>query len=129
MMGRSSKMSQLPYDAARLLAELRREKGFSSFGLLIQALFAHVILRLGGDILDIRSPGHPDIRAIFGGRIHNIEVETAKRKTNPRRLESWRSRGPINHQGLGARLLLCFGLRAASRMVVRGYCFSRTKDH
>ena len=88
MMGRSSKMSQLPYDAARLLAELRREKGFSSFGLLIQALFAHVILRLGGDILDIRSPGHPDIRAIFGGRIHNIEVETAKRKTNPRRLEA-----------------------------------------
>ena len=87
-MAQSSRTSQSPYDAARLVTELRREIGFTNFGLVVQALFAHVILRLGGDVIDIRNPGHPDIRAILGGEIHNIEVETAKRKTIPRRLEA-----------------------------------------
>ena len=80
-------MFQSPYDAARLLAVLRDDVGFPRFGLVIQALFAHVLLRLGGEVLDIRNPGHPDIRAILAGQLHNIEVETAKRKTVPRRLE------------------------------------------
>ena len=81
------KMSQSPYDAARLLAEFRDDVGSPKFGLVVQALFAHVLLRLGGEILDIRTPGHPDIRAILAGQLHNIEVETAKRKTVPRQLE------------------------------------------
>ena len=86
MKDRALKMSQ--YDAARLLAVLRDDIGFSRFGLVVQGLFAHVLLRLGGDVLEVRNPGHPDIRANLAGRVHNIEVETAKRKTIPRRLES-----------------------------------------
>ena len=80
-------MSQSPYNAARILTEFRDDVGFPTFGLVVQALFAHVLLRLGGEVLDIRNPGHPDIRAILAGQLHNIEVETAKRKTIPRRLE------------------------------------------
>ena len=82
------KMSQPRYDAARLLSGLWDDIGFQRFGLVIQALFAHVLLRLGGEVLDVRNPGHPDISAILAGQLHNIEVETVKRKTVPRRLES-----------------------------------------
>ena len=86
-MGPSLKMSQLTYDAAILMVNLRREIGFSKFGLVVQALFAHVILRLGGKVLDIKNPGHPDIYAVMNGQLYYIEVETAMRKTIPRRLE------------------------------------------
>jgi hypothetical protein len=81
-------MSQLPYDAARVLAELRTEIGLSSFGLVVQALFAHVLVRLGANVLDIKNPGHPDISVILGGQLHNIEVEAATRKSITRRLQS-----------------------------------------
>ena len=80
-------MSQSAYDAAILLENLRRDVGFSKFGLVAQALFAHVLLRLGGRITEINNPGHPDIRAVLGGQLYNIEVETAMRKTLPRRLD------------------------------------------
>ena len=86
-MGLGLKMSQSTYDAAMLLANLRREIGFSKFGPVVQALFAHVLLRLGGLVLDIKHPGHPDISAILGGQLYNIEVETATKKTIPRHLE------------------------------------------
>ena len=82
-----SKMSQSPYDAAKLLADLRNDVGVQRFGLVVQALFAHVLLRLGGNVLDVKSPGHPDIRAMLAGQMYNIEVETAGRKTLPRQLE------------------------------------------
>lgn len=80
-------MSQSPYDAAKLLTDLRNDVGFCKFGLVIQALFAHVLLRLGGKVVDIKNPGHPDIRAILEGQLYNIEVEHATRKTLPRQLE------------------------------------------
>ena len=80
-------MSQSPYDAAGLLADLRREVYFSKYGLVVQALFAHVLKKLGGIVLEINNPGHPDIRMNLGGLRYNIEVETASRKTLPRELE------------------------------------------
>lgn len=80
-------MSQSPYDAARLLSDLRDDVGFQKFGLVIQALFAHAWLRLGGGVLEIKNPGHPDIRAVVAGKFYNLEVETAKRKTLPRQLQ------------------------------------------
>ena len=80
-------MSQSPYEAAILLINLRHEVGFSRFGLMIQALFAHVLLRLGGRVLDIKNPGHPDVTAILDGQRYYIEIEVANRKTIPRRLD------------------------------------------
>ena len=80
-------MSQSPYDAAGLLADLRREVYVSRYGLVVQALFAHVLKKLGGIVLEINSPGPPDIRMNLGGLRYNIEVETASRMTLPRQLE------------------------------------------
>ena len=80
-------MFQSPYDAAKLLTDLRNDVGFSKFGLVVQGLFAHVLLRLGWNVLDVKNPGHPDICAILAGQLYNIEVETATRKTLPRQLE------------------------------------------
>ena len=80
-------MSQSPYEAAKLLRDLRNDVGFSKFGLVTQGLFAHVLLRLGGNVVDVKNPGHPDIRAILEGQLYNIEVEHATRKTLPRQLD------------------------------------------
>ena len=80
-------MSQSPYDAAKLLVDLRNDVGIQTFGILVQALFAHVLLRLGGKVLDVKHPGHPDILATWAGHLYYIEVETATRKILPRHLE------------------------------------------
>ncbi len=81
------KMSQSPYDAAGLLASFRREVSLRTYGLVVQALFAHTLKKLGGVVREINNPGHPDIRMTLGGLRYNIEVETASRKTLPRQLE------------------------------------------
>ena len=82
-----SKRSQLPYDAAILLTPLRRDIGDSKFGFLVQALFAHVLLRLGGRIKEVKNQGHPDIVAVLGGLVYYIEVEAPRRTTAPRQLD------------------------------------------
>lgn len=82
-----SKRYQLVYEAAMLLAPLRRDVGDSRFGLVVQALFAHVLLRLGGRIVDIKNQGHPDIIAVLGGQIYHIEVEAPRKTTVPRQLD------------------------------------------
>lgn len=78
-MARASKTSQLAYDAAKILYNLRSDASPASFGLLTQVLFAHVLGRLGARLEDIRNPGHPDIIAQLGGRLYNIEVEVVGR--------------------------------------------------
>lgn len=79
-------MSQSTTDAARLLIDLRDQVGFSRFGLVSQALLAHVLMRLGGNVLEINNPGHPDILALLGGERYYLEAETVKYKTIPRQL-------------------------------------------
>lgn len=86
-MALNSKMSQSRYDAAKLLTDLRNDVGYPRFGLVVQALFAHVLLRLGGNVLDVKNPGHPDICATLAGQVFNIEVEAPKGKILPRQLE------------------------------------------
>ena len=82
-MARGLKMSQSAYEATKLLVNFRRGVGDSKFGLVVQAMFAHVLLRLGGNVLDVKNPGHPDIRAMLGGELYNIEVEAPKGKQFP----------------------------------------------
>ena len=53
---------------------------------MAQALLAHALLRLGGNVLEINSPGHPDIRVLLAGQLYNIEAETVKYNTVPRQL-------------------------------------------
>ena len=87
-MVRGSRMSRSTYEAASLLIDFRDQVGFSRFGLVAQALLAHVLLRLGGKVLEINNPGHPDILALLGGQLYSIEAETVKYKTVPRKLTS-----------------------------------------
>lgn len=53
------------------------------FGYKVQALAAHVLLRLGHTIEAINQSGHPDIVASWGGREFRFEVEAEV--TGPRR--------------------------------------------
>ena len=87
-MVRGSKMSRSTYEAASLLIDFRDQVGFSRFGLVAQVLLAHVLLRLGGKVVEINNPGHPDILVLLGGQLYNIEAETLKYKTVPRQLAS-----------------------------------------
>jgi hypothetical protein len=59
-----------------LLDNLRVEFGDSSFGYRVQALFAHVLIRLGVVILEINRQGHPDIRAKLGGDVMIVQVKS-----------------------------------------------------
>lgn len=69
------------YDAARELAKIRADESPQYFGLLAQAWFSHVLLRLGARVSAILNPGHPDIIAWLDGRRYNIEVEIARPTT------------------------------------------------
>ena len=80
-------MSQSAYEAPKLLADFRSSIGDSEFGLVVQAMFAHVLLRLGGKVWDVKNPGHPDVSATLGGELYNFEVEAPKGNKSPRRLD------------------------------------------
>lgn len=55
---------------------LRTNIGDSEFGYRMQAFFAHVLLELGGSIIEINQQGHPDIKAHFNGKISLFQVKT-----------------------------------------------------
>ena len=82
------KISLRDYEAARTLQLLQEEIGLSKLGLLAQALLAHVILRVGGVVYDVRHIGHPDIVARHSGALLRVEAEVATQKQMPRQLET-----------------------------------------
>ncbi|MBI4244231.1 MAG: hypothetical protein HY606_09100 [Planctomycetes bacterium] len=55
---------------------LRASIGDSEFGYRMQAFFAHVLLELGGSIIEINQQGHPDIKWNFNGKTSLIQVKT-----------------------------------------------------
>jgi hypothetical protein len=61
---------------AKVLAELRGECGDSEFGYRMQALFAHVLMRIGCRVHEINTRGHPDILATRGDRQVFVQVKT-----------------------------------------------------
>ena len=64
------------FDAKRVVDGLRAKCGDSEFGYRLQALFAHILLRLSARIVEINAQGHPDIRAVLGDRELLIQVKT-----------------------------------------------------
>ena len=48
----------------------------SEFGYRLQALFAHILLRLSARVVEINAKGHPDIRAVLGDRELLIQLKT-----------------------------------------------------
>lgn len=65
-----------------LLEILRRDVGDSEFGYRIQGLLAHVLLRIGGRITQIKPQGHPDIVAHLGSRRFLLQVKAVHSKLN-----------------------------------------------
>ena len=58
----------------------------AEFGYKVQALAAHVLLRLGYRIDAVNQSGHPDIVADWGGREFRFEVEAQAGRPRPRKL-------------------------------------------
>ena len=61
--------------AAECVRRIRADAGASAFGYKIQALAAHVLVRLGYGVTEVNSSGHPDIVAEKNGREYRFEVE------------------------------------------------------
>ena len=67
--------SEIDSGADECVERIRLSISAVQFGYKIQALGAHVLLRLGYDIVAVNSSGHPDIVAIKGGKEIRFEVE------------------------------------------------------
>ena len=66
------------FTATPLLEALRIQCGDSEFGYRMQALFAHVLIRLGAKVLEINAKGHPDIKVMLGQELMLIQVKSAE---------------------------------------------------
>lgn len=71
------------FQVKHVLDGLRAEFGDSDFGYRVQALFAHVLLRLGAGVREINQQGHPDIRAELNGQLHLIQVKSISHSNVP----------------------------------------------
>ena len=72
--------------ATECIERIRSGTSSSEFGLKIQAVAAHVLLRLNYRITTVNQPGHPDIAAIRDGTEYRFEVEAEFTKPTPRKL-------------------------------------------
>ena len=68
-------MSRARLDVSECIERIRSGISAVEFGYKIQAVAAHVLLRLGYRIEAVNRSGHPDIVAISGGREFRFEVE------------------------------------------------------
>lgn len=70
------------------LDRLLLESGDSAFGFKMQAVAAHILLRLGHNILEVNRVGHPDIVSVKEGVEFRFEVEAEVRGHRKRMLEA-----------------------------------------
>ena len=70
-----STTSAFTSDARDCIYRIRSASSEPEFGYKVQALAAHVLLRLGYRVNELNSSGHPDIVAIRDGMEVRIEVE------------------------------------------------------
>ena len=62
---------------AELLLDLRRRVGDVEYGYRIQGFFAHVLMLLGAEIIELNAQGHPDIVATLDSHTVFVEVEAS----------------------------------------------------
>lgn len=62
-------------EANRCLDRMHSELTPRAFGYKIQALAAHVLVRLGYEVANVNESGHPDIAAYRNGKEFRFEVE------------------------------------------------------
>jgi hypothetical protein len=68
-------------DITHALEQLRDKCGDAEFGYRTQGLFAHVLIRQGYKILDVKAQGHPDIRALGHDREMLVQVKTVAHRS------------------------------------------------
>ena len=73
-------------DASNCIERIRSSITASEFGYKVQALAAHVLLRLGYSIDAVNQAGHPDIVATRGGVELRFEVEAEVTRPRLRKL-------------------------------------------
>lgn len=74
--------------AARCIDDLRLRLSAPEFGYKLQAVAAHVLLRLNFEVQDIRRSGHPDIIATRGVDEYRFEIEAEVVGSRARQLKS-----------------------------------------
>ena len=79
-------MSPARPDASECIERIRSSVSAVEFGYKIQAVAAHILLRLGYRIEAVNRAGHPDIVAIREGREFRFEVEAEAFGPRPRQL-------------------------------------------
>ncbi len=79
-------MSRARPDASECVERIRSSVSPGEFGYKIQALAAHVLLRLGYRIEAVNRSGHPDIVAVKERREFRFEVEAEAFGPRPRQL-------------------------------------------
>jgi len=68
-------LSQSLFEATEILRGLHRKVGSPDFELRVQALFAHILLRLGWSVRQLNHPGHPDVLVETSHGMLKFEVE------------------------------------------------------
>jgi hypothetical protein len=64
------------FDIKPILDSLRSRIDDSEFGYRMQALFAHVLLEMGGSIVQINQQGHPDIKSEIYDKTSLFQVKS-----------------------------------------------------
>ena len=72
------------FEVGHVVNALRQSIGDSEFGYRAQGFLAHVLMRLGGGIIDIKPQGHPDITARLGGKTLLIQVKAVQARSRRR---------------------------------------------
>lgn len=73
--------------ASACLDRLLQESGDTLFGLKMQAVAAHILLRSGHELREVNRFGHPDIVSVKDGVEYRFEVEAEVRGHRKRMLE------------------------------------------
>jgi len=77
-------MNDKRFKAGWIINDLLSEIGDSEFGYRAQGFFAHVLIGVGGKILEINSQGHPDITAVLSGKTLLIQVKSVHARSTRR---------------------------------------------
>jgi len=77
----------VPIQAAGCIEDMRLNVRSAEFGYKVQALAAHVLLRLGFQVHAINQSGHPDIVATRGAKRYHFEIEAEVGRPRSRRLK------------------------------------------
>lgn len=86
--------------ARRCIETMRNRMSDNEFGYKVQALAAHVLLRLDYEIVAINHSGHPDIIATLGGKEFRFEVEAQAGRPRVRKLGSADLKGLVGTYGV-----------------------------